>query len=437
MMSSYMVSVQIEGFAFKIPVSITAKENGYYYVVKEPKCNEQCQELRGRIIDIMKQRSITILNAVNESLRDLDNRQLMESVVYYILRDLRGYGPVTVPLFDPGIEEIELNNWLYPITVIHRDLPGIRLITNIRFNSEVEAKDFIMSMSKRGLPRSISLLKPYLETILPEGHRFTGTIGEITIGPTFSIRKFPPEPMTLEELIARETLRPSVAAYLWLIAELKGFIMINGPMSSGKTTLLSAIVSKLPMYSKIITIEDTPEIRLPHPHWVRMFTRENEDEKSRIEMFDLVKLAVRYRPDYIIVGETRGNEIHALFQASALGHGMLTTFHASTPEELLIRLINPPLNVNMGNLQLLSTVVFMIIRNGKRIIRDVVEPIINNNSVEFKSILTSTGDIDLSKSHKLKTLSKAYGIDAEQEITRREKILMERKAADFEVEEIQ
>ncbi|WP_054843150.1 type II/IV secretion system ATPase subunit [Vulcanisaeta souniana] len=244
--------------------------------------------------------------------------------------------------------------------------------------------------------------------------------------------------MTLEELIVRETLRPSVAAYLWLIAELKGFIMINGPMSSGKTTLLSAIVSKLPMYSKIITIEDTPEIRLPHPHWVRMFTRENEDEKSRIEMFDLVKLAVRYRPDYIIVGGDQGAMKYTrYFRRPHWGHGMLTTFHASTPEELLIRLINPPLNVNMGNLQLLSTVVFMTIRNGKRVIRDVVEPIINNNSVEFKSILTSTGDIDINKSHKLKALSKAYGIDAEQEIARREKMLMERKVTDFEIEEIQ
>ncbi len=212
--------------------------------------------------------------------------------------------------------------------------------------------------------------------------------------------------------------------------------MISGPMSSGKTTLLSAIASKLPTYSKIVTIEDTPEIRLPHPHWVRMFTRESEDDRSRISMFDLVKLAVRYRPDYIIVGEVRGEEVHALFQASALGHGMLTTFHASTPEELLIRLTNPPLNVNVGNLQLLSSVVFMTIRNGKRIINNIVEPVIRNDTVEFKSILTSTGDIDIEKSVKLRTLSKAYGLDINEELMKRENILKNSYNSDYEIEEI-
>ena len=438
LMSNYIVNVNIDGFTFRIPVSIIAKDDAYYYIVKEPKCDNQCIDLKNRVINLMRQRNTEILDAINEVLRGLGNRQLMESVIYYLLRDLRGYGPITVPISDPYIEEVELNNWSYPVTVVHRDYPGIRLVTNIRFNSEVEARDFIMSISRRGLPRSVSLMKPYLETILPEGHRFTGTIGEITIGPTFSIRKFPPQPLTLEELVSRGTLKPSAAAYLWLIAELKGFIMISGPMSSGKTTLLSAIASKLPMYSKIVTIEDTPEIRLPHPHWVRMFTREGDDEKSRIEMFDLVKLAVRYRPDYIIVGEVRGEEVHALFQASALGHGMLTTFHASTPEELLLRLTNPPLNVNVGNLQLLSAVVFMTIRNGRRMVINIVEPVMSNGSIEFQSVLDGSGEINVKRSVKLRILEKTYGINIEEELTRRADVLTRGSGdhADYEIEEI-
>ncbi len=436
MMSNYIVNVGIDGFTFKIPVSIVMRDDAYYYVVKEPKCDAQCIDLRSKVIDLMRQRNMDVLDAVNEALRGLGNRQLIESVIYYLLRDLRSYGPITVPLSDPYVEEVELNNWLHPITVVHRDLPGIRLITNIRFDSEVEARDFIMSISRRGLPRSVSLMRPYLETILPEGHRFTGTIGEITIGPTFSIRKFPPQPLTLEELISRGTLKPSAAAYLWLIAELKGFIMISGPMSSGKTTLLSAIASKLPTYSKIVTIEDTPEIRLPHLHWVRMFTREGDDEKSRIEMFDLVKLAVRYRPDYIIVGEVRGEEVHALFQASALGHGMLTTFHASTPEELLLRLTSPPLNVNVGNLQLLSAVVFMTIRNGRRVVNNIVEPVISNGSIEFQSILDSTGEVDVKRSMRLRILERTYGISAEEELTRRINMLKNTVSTEYEIEEL-
>ena len=436
MMSNYIVPVRLEGFVFRVPVSIVNKEDAYYYLVKEPRCDNQCTNLKAKIIDSMRQRNQSLQDAINEVLSSVSDKQVVETVLYYILRDLRGYGPITVPLFDPDIEEVELNNWSHPITVVHRDLPGIRLITNIRFNSEVEAKDFIMSMSKRGLPRSVSLLKPYIETILPEGHRFTGTIGEITIGPTFSIRKFPPKPMALEELVSREMLSPSAAAYLWLMAEFRGFIMISGPMSSGKTTLLGAIVSKLPMYAKIITIEDTPEIRIPHPHWVRMFTRDGDDDKSRIEMFDLIKLAVRYRPDYIIVGEVRGEEVHAMLQASALGHGMLTTFHASTPEELMVRLTSPPLNVNTGNLQLISTVVFTTIRNGKRLVTDIVEPSMNNGDLEFKSILTSSGDLEIEKSQRLRILSKTYGINITDEIKKREKLLKNHANTEYEVEEI-
>lgn len=434
-MSNYTVPIHMEGFLFKVSVSIVERGDVYYYLVKEPECNDECLMLKARVIDLMRQRGLSILDAINTILQGINNRQIVESLLYNVLRDLKGYGPITVPLSDPNIEEIELNNWSYPVSVVHRDLPGIRLITNIKFSSEVEVKDFIMSISRRGLPRSVSLLRPYLETILPEGHRFTGTIGEITIGPTFSIRKFPPNPMSLEELVSRGMLRPSAAAYLWLLAEFKGFIMISGPMSSGKTTLLSAIAGKLPNYSKIVTIEDTPEIRIPQPHWVRMFTRESDDDKARIGMFDLIKLAVRYRPDYIIVGEVRGEEVHAMFQASALGHGMLTTFHASTPEELMVRLTSPPLNVSSGNLQLLSAVVFTTIRNGKRMVMDMVEPAMSNGHIEFRSIATSSGDVDIGKSQRLKIIEKMYGIDVEEELKIRAKTLMYHEASKYEIEE--
>ncbi|MFP3485223.1 MAG: type II/IV secretion system ATPase subunit [Vulcanisaeta sp.] len=439
MLSNYIVNVNLEGFVFKIPVSIVNRDGAYYYLVKEPKCNDQCINLKMRIIELMRQRNQSMEEVVKDVIGGISDKQVIEATMYYILRDLRGYGPVTVPLSDPDIEEVELNNWASPITVVHRELPGVRLITNIRFNSEVEARDFIMSISRRGLPRSVSLLRPYIETILPEGHRFTGTIGEITIGPTFSIRKFPPRPMSLEELISRGMLSPSAAAYLWLLAEFKGFIVISGPMSSGKTTLLGAIASKLPIHAKIITIEDTPEIRIPHPHWVRMFTRDGDDERSRIDMFNLIKIAVRYRPDYIIVGEVRGEEVHAMLQASALGHGMLTTFHASTPEEFVIRMVSPPLGVNMGNLQLISAIVFTTIRNGRRVVRDIVELYMNNGNLEFKSILTSTGEVDVEKSGRLRTLSKTYGIDITEEIEKRVKILKNHAEAkteyEYEIEE--
>jgi flagellar protein FlaI len=139
MMSNYIVPVRLEGFVFRVPVSIVNKEDAYYYLVKEPRCDNQCTNLKAKIIDSMRQKNQSLQDAINEVLSNVGDKQVVEAVLYNIMRDLRGYGPITVPLFDPDIEEVELNNWFHPITVVHRDLPGIRLITNIWFNSEVEA----------------------------------------------------------------------------------------------------------------------------------------------------------------------------------------------------------------------------------------------------------------------------------------------------------
>ncbi|OYT25384.1 MAG: hypothetical protein B6V02_03870 [Thermoprotei archaeon ex4572_64] len=284
-----------------------------------------------------------------------------------------------------------------------------------------------MRFIRKGITRGISLAKPYVETILPEGHRLVATIGEITPGPTFSIRKFPARPYTLKDLVEMSMLDYVTAAYLWLVAEYRGFIIISGPMGSGKTTLLSAIASMLPKDAKIVTIEDTPEIKLPHKNWVRMFTREGFDEKIEIGMFSLVKLAVRYRPDYIIVGEVRGDEVHAMFQAAALGHGMLTTFHASTIEEFITRLTTPPLNINIGNLQLVWCIVFTSIHNGVRKVVNIVEPYVKNGQIHFNKVFDE-GKVMIGQSMKLKNLKETYSIDIEEEVKRRIELIRSEEA---------
>jgi flagellar protein FlaI len=412
----YWVNVEIEGFSFRIQVNLINKGEEHYYIVREPRCSEECLEAKRRAMEMMRRDGLDPVSAIKSINHE---GEPLRAALYYLLRDLRGYGKVTVPLWDPEVEEVELNNWSLPVTVIHREYPGLRLISNIRFNDEVEAREFIMNMSKRGLPRALSLAKPYLETILPEGHRFTGTIGEITIGPTFSIRKFPTNPMTLEELVEKGSLSPSVAAYLWLLLEYRGFLVISGPMGSGKTTLVSALVGKLPWHTKVVTIEDTPEVKVPQPNWVRMFTRDAEDSKINVDMFSLVRLAVRYRPDHIVVGEVRGEEVHALFQASALGHGMITTFHASTPEEFLVRLTNPPLNVPPGNLSLIWAIAFTGIRNGRRLVVNVVEPRVVNGKVDFVRVMRSDSELDVNASTRLRELEEVHDVDAEAELRRR------------------
>ncbi|MEM2550414.1 MAG: type II/IV secretion system ATPase subunit, partial [Nitrososphaerota archaeon] len=208
--------------------------------------------------------------------------------------------------------------------------------------------------------------------------------------------KFPENPLSMAHLLKNKTLTPLMAAYLWLIAEYKGFIITIGAMGTGKTTMLNCVLTMLDPVSKIATIEDVPELRIPHQSWQRFKARHTysiTETKFDVDLMDLVKLSVRYRPDYITVGEVRGEEIRALVQAAALGHGCLCSFHAEGPEAAIIRMKSPPMDVPEGNLMLIWCFVLLgrvRLADGSLVRRvlEVTEVVPRDGRIELKRLFT-------------------------------------------------
>ena len=309
------------------------------------------------------------------------NRQTSQedimAATHYLTRDILGYWLLDPLIRDPEIEDISCEGIDRPVKVWHRRFNASGwLETNVSF-SDHDKLDAIVTRLVHRSGRSISTISPIVDSILPEGFRLAATWGkEVTsLGSSFTIRKLRTEPFTLSELIRAGTLDTSVAAYLWLLLDMKGFIMIAGVTASGKTTLLNSIATVLNPSWKIISIEDTRELTLPHTGWKPLHTRNLSLRGGSITLFDLVKLSMRERPDFVILGESRGQEVQALFQSAASGSGNMTTFHAPNVESLIARLTQPPLSVSPSLLSLIDSIVFMVKRQGgsKRFVGDVVE----------------------------------------------------------------
>jgi len=276
---------------------------------------------------------------------------------YYMTREIAGYGVLNVPMKDPHVEEVECSGFKTPVTVVHRDFSQyLRLETNISFDESSKLDDMVQKFAQRA-GKSTTVAYPYTDFLLPEGHRGAVTFSnEVSLpGSTFDIRKFPEEPLSITDLIAGGTLSPLLAAYYWLLAENRGFTLLVGPASAGKTTMLNVLLNLLRPDAKVLTVEDTPELRVSQENWIRFITRTSYTLGGReVGLFELVKLSLRYRPDYLVLGEVRGEEIQSLVQAAALGHGALTTFHADTVQSALVRLRSPPLSVGESFLLLIS-----------------------------------------------------------------------------------
>ncbi len=283
-------------------------------------------------------------------------QQSYETLRYYISRDVMGYGLLDIPMKDPTVEEVECGGFALPVTVVHRDFTELwRLETNISLTTEEKVNQVVQKLAQKA-GKSVTIAHPFVDFMLPQGHRGAVTYSsEISLpGSTFDIRKFPEDPLTVSHMLKTGTISPLMAAYYWLVQEHRGFSLISGAMSSGKTTILNVLLSMLHPKAKILTVEDTPELRVVHRNWIRFITRSAYTLGARdIGLFDLVKLSLRYRPDYIVVGEVRGEEIQSLVQAAAVGHGAMTTFHAESPQAAIVRMRSPPLNVGESFLLLI------------------------------------------------------------------------------------
>ena len=284
-----------------------------------------------------------------------------DSIFYYVVRDLTGYGPMQVIMEDPMIEDISCNGLDMPVYIWHRKYESIP--TNITFKSTQTLNDFIVKLAHKS-GKHISSAQPVLDAMLPEKHRLAATfMNEVSVkGSTFCIRKFRAEPLSILDLINFGTISARIAAYFWLILEHKKSFMIVGGTGSGKTTMLNALLSLLSQNDKIVTAEEVPELSPPVSNWTQLNSRESftsTEGQGDITLFDLIKVSLRYRPDYVIVGEVRGEEAYVLFQALATGHGGLCTMHADSIDRVVKRLTSPPMNVSEVYIPLMNIALYI------------------------------------------------------------------------------
>ena len=265
---------------------------------------------------------------------------------YFAVRDFVYLGKIEPLMRDHMIEEISCDGTNIPIYIWHREHESMP--TNILFEKDAELNNFSRKMAYI-CGKHVSMADPIIDASLPNGSRINLTLGhEITKrGSTFTIRRFRADPITVIDLIKFGTMSVDIAAYMWYLAEKKSTMLVAGGTASGKTTALNALATFIRPGEKVVSIEDTQELNLPHENWIPAVSRQNftDTQVGEINQFDLLRAALRQRPDIIIVGETRGREAYTLFQAMATGHGGFSSIHADSVDATLTRLTSSPMDV--------------------------------------------------------------------------------------------
>ncbi len=300
-----------------------------------------------------------------ESLNLQITKEQFVKIMYYIYRDFIGLNKIEPLLRDPWIEDIGCDGVNIPIYVVHRKYGSIQ--TNVKFDDISELREFVIKLAEKS-GRYISYAEPILDGTLPDGSRINASLaGDVTTrGPTFSIRKFSERPYSPVEIIEFNTASSDIMAFFWYLVENGASILIAGGVATGKTTLLNSICMFIPPEAKVVSIEDTRELKIPHEHWIPAVTRlgfgvpmPTGEKYGEITLFDLLKSSFRQNPDYVIVGEVRGKEAYVLFQGISSGHPSLTTFHAGSIDTVIKRLTTPPIELSASLVESLDVVVIM------------------------------------------------------------------------------
>ncbi len=280
-----------------------------------------------------------------------------QSIRYAIKRKLLGMGVLEPVIRDPNIEDISCSG-VGAIFVEHKVFGGLR--TGISFDTEGELDKYVVQLAD-GIKHPVTFRNPCVDATLADGSRINIVYGTDVSkrGSNFTIRKFSGTPISILELIQFGSLSYEMAAYLSIMLQEQMNVFISGETASGKTTLMNALTTFIIPEAKIVSIEDTPELQVPHPNWIRGCTREGgkNSEASGVTMFDLLKAALRQRPNIIIVGEIRGAEGAIAFQAMQTGHACMSTFHASSVTKLIQRLTGNPISVPKSYVDNLNLVV--------------------------------------------------------------------------------
>jgi len=280
-------------------------------------------------------------------------------ILYHAERDLVGFGRIDPLMRDPNIEDISCDGVNKPVYIWHRNYESIE--TNLQFESDEELDNMVVKLVHMA-GKHVSSAFPIVDASLPGKHRLAVCYRrEVTpFGTAFTIRKFREDPYSIIDLINLGTFGEEMAAYFWMCLENRASIMVLGGTAAGKTTALNALGCLIKPGSKIITIEETAELNLPHENWVSLIARQSYglggSSVGEVTLFDLVKTSMRHRPDVLIVGEVRGQEAYVLFQALATGHGGLCTMHAENLDSAIKRLTQKPMDIAPAYIPLMNIV---------------------------------------------------------------------------------
>jgi flagellar protein FlaI len=360
-----------EGYTY-VRIEYDNISNEYLYKVIEPKMSKDEWE----VLDLLKKLLIAGINMIGgetikgqtfeekeKYLRDQVSKIMKdmgidlhpvsrERVIYYIIRDFIGYSKVNVMMNDPNVEDVSCDGVGIPFYIYHRKYGSIR--SNLKFDREEDLDGFVVWLAQK-CGKHISVARPLLDATIPDGSRLQATLGKHVTkrGSSFTIRRFKENPFTPLDLLKFKTMSTDMMAYLWTAIEFGQSMLVCGGTASGKTTTLNAVLLFIPPQMKIVSIEDTRELNLPHENWIPSLTREGFGGKSaitgkspgEIDMFDLLTTAMRQRPQYLMVGEVRGKEAYVVFQAMATGKTAYSTFHAEDVQAMVHRMENDPINL--------------------------------------------------------------------------------------------
>lgn len=386
----------------------------------------------------VRDRDRAIATKVNQLLQEygvtLTGRSI-NKLVYYLKRNYLGYGRVDGIIRDPNIEDISCDGLNVPMFIYSRRYQSLR--TNIIFTDNNELDLFVIRLVERS-GKQITLGKPTVDASLPEGYRLQATLGtEVTTkGSSFSIRKYAEEPFTPVDLLSYGTFSSEMLGYLWIATENKKNLILVGGTASGKTSTLNAFSMFIWPDAKIISIEDTRELALYQENWIPSITRPAPGERS-IDMYDLLRQALRQRPEVIIMGEVRGKEALTMFQAMSTGHTCYSTMHAGSVQEMVHRLEGEPINIPHHMLAALDIVCLQLLTyyRDQRVRRNqsIVELIgidpgtgaLRTNRVFERNPLTDIFE-RVGESQVLREIAKERGwsaLELEQELRRRQQVL--------------
>jgi flagellar protein FlaI len=280
----------------------------------------------------------------------------LDSLKYMVIRDKVGMGPLEPLISDSWIEDISCSG-IGPVYIEHKVFTGLK--SSINFDTHEELDDFVLKLAEK-MKKPVTFRNPIVDATLPDGSRINIVYGGDVSknGSNFTIRKFMGTPLSIVDICNSGALTWQMAGYMSLIVEEGMNFFVSGETASGKTTLMNALMTFIPPSAKIVSIEDTPEVQVPHPNWTREVVRgQMSAQGGSVDMFSLLKAALRQRPNMIIIGEIRGEEGNIAFQAMMTGHAVSATFHAATVEKLIQRVTGAPINVPRTYVENLNVVV--------------------------------------------------------------------------------